>query len=165
MPSLTTALGLNTGATTSWAPAYLAFHFIFAYGVLSSRTPKQILGIDHQAAPREDLAKYGEDAVSSGKITRQQLDMLKRNEAAHANSVENFTLLVGAMAFATSAGVDRGVVNRAGLTYTIGRVVYALVYVLVSDSRWAQIRGVAWWVGNGSCLWLLREAWKSLNRA
>ena len=51
-------------------------------------------GIDNNFAPREDLAKHGEAAVKSGKITRQTLEGLKRREAAHMNSVENFPLFV-----------------------------------------------------------------------
>jgi hypothetical protein len=40
-------------------------------------------------SPRQDLDKYGEAAVRDGKITRTQLQMLQRNEAAYANAVEN----------------------------------------------------------------------------
>lgn len=171
MASLVNNLGLraasssSTFTTTNYGPAFLAFHFIFAYGVLSSRTLKQWYGIDHNASPREDLAKYGDAAVKSGKITQKQLNMLRRNESAHANAVENYAFFVGAMAFATFAGVDRGHVNRAGLTYTIARVAYSFVYILIDHDLWSQIRGMLWWVGNLSCLYLLRKSWEKLNGA
>ena len=55
---------------------------------------KQKLGIDHNVSPREDLNKYGEKAVQSGKITAAQLRMLRRMESAHANAVEHFPFFV-----------------------------------------------------------------------
>jgi len=168
MTSLATTLGLRAASlptltTPNHAPAFLCFHFLFAYGVLSSRTLKQIYGIDHNESPREDLAKYGDAAVKSGKITQKQLAMLRRNESAHANAVENYALLVGAMSFASLAGVEREYVNRAGLVYTVARVAYGFVYILVEHRTWSQIRGVTWWTGNLSCLWLLWKAWGKLN--
>lgn len=66
MSSLLTALGLRGASATTipnYAPAFVGFHFLYAYG-LSSRTLKQWYGIDHNASPREDLTKYGETAVA-----------------------------------------------------------------------------------------------------
>lgn len=171
MASFATNLGLRLPAalpaimTTNYGPAFLAFHFIFAYGVLSSRTLKQWYGIDHNASPREDLAKHGIAAVESGKITQAQLDMLRRNEAAHANAVENYSLFVGAITLATCAGVERVHINRAGLVYTLARIAYGIVYILIDHDLWSQIRGVLWWIGNLSCLYLLRRSWMRLNKA
>lgn len=167
MPPLLTTLGLHTTTPIppipNYAPAFLSFHFIWAYGVLSSRTLKQWYGIDHNESPRYDLDKYGADAVASGKITQKQLDMLRRNEAAHANAVENYALFVGAVGFASLAGVDRRLINRAGAVYTVARVAYGFLYILVEDRLWSQMRGVTWWIGNGSCLWLLWKAGRKLN--
>ena len=160
MASLLSNIGLGTA---NHAPAFLGFHFIFAYGVLSSRTLKQIWGIDHNEAPREDLAKYGAAAVKAGKLTERQLAMLRRNEAAHANSVENYTLLVAALSFATFAGVDPEAINRAGAIYTAARVAYGAVYILIEHRLWSQLRGITWWIGNVSCLWLLKKSWEKLN--
>ncbi|KAI0439124.1 hypothetical protein F4803DRAFT_63467 [Xylaria telfairii] len=169
MASLTTALGLRTAGTglsvANWAPGLLSWQFVFAYGLLSSRTLKQWYGIDHNASPREDLAKYGNAAVQSGKITQKQLNMLKRNESAHANSVENYTLFVAAMGFATFAGVEPHLINRAGLLYTVARFTYGAVYIFIDHDFWSQIRGLTWWTGNLSCLWLLYRAGAKLNRA
>ncbi|KAI0599559.1 hypothetical protein F4775DRAFT_550406 [Biscogniauxia sp. FL1348] len=167
MLSLATALGLRASPLSpdtlpNHAPGYLIFHFIFAYGLLSSRTLKQYYGIDHNAAPREDLDRYGEAAVRCGRLTRGQLAMLRRNEAAHANAVENYALFVAAVGFATVARVEREYVNRAALVYTAARVAYGAVYILVDHPLWSQIRGVTWWTGNLSCLWLLWRAWDRL---
>jgi len=138
------------------------FHFIWAYGVLSSRTLKQIYGIDHNESPRRDLAKYGDAAVKSGKITQKQLDMLYRTEAASANSIENYTLFVASVGFATLAGVNPLWVNRAATVYTVARIAYGVVYVVIDHPRWSQIRGVTWWIGNVSCFYLLWNAWEKL---
>lgn len=173
MSAAATAAGLGLGVASATAataaalpnraPAYLCFQFIFAYGLLSSRTLKQIWGLDHNVSPRYDLAKYGEEAVQAGRIQRWQLEMLQRNESAHANAVENFALFATAMGFATFAGVDRAVVNRAGLVYSVARVAYGLVYILVDHPRWSQLRGITWWIGNGTCLYLLYRASGRLN--
>ncbi|KAK0666771.1 hypothetical protein QBC41DRAFT_255406, partial [Cercophora samala] len=167
MASLGIALGLRAAPLAAtipnYAPFFLGFHFFFAYGVLSSRTLKQWYGIDHNESPRYDLAKYGDAAVASGKITQRQLDMLKRNESAHANAVENYAFFVGAVSLATIAGVDRILINRAGLTYTIARVAYGAVYILVDHPQWSQIRGITWWIGNLNCFYLLYKAGGKLN--
>ncbi|KAH8695657.1 hypothetical protein BGW36DRAFT_361335 [Talaromyces proteolyticus] len=94
--------------STTIIPNYgpdLMFHFLFAYGILSSRTLKRYYKIDHNVSPQEDLTKYGEAARRDGKLTRPQLELLRRNEAAHANAVENYTLLVAAIVLATGTGV------------------------------------------------------------
>ncbi|KAI1187526.1 hypothetical protein F5B17DRAFT_317379 [Nemania serpens] len=169
MASLAAALGLGAAGAglpaSNWAPGLLSWQFVFAYGLLSSRTLKQWYGIDHNASPREDLAKYGGEAVRSGKITQKQLAMLKRNESAHANSVENYSLFVAAMGFATFAGVEPHLINRAGLLYTTARLIYGFVYILIDDDVWSQLRGLTWWTGNLSCLWLLYRAGAKLNSA
>ncbi|KAJ9354842.1 hypothetical protein DTO027B9_4558 [Paecilomyces variotii] len=167
MSSSSTGLGLRAAGildsnTPNYGPAFLGFHFLFAYGVLSSRTLKQWYGIDHNESPREDLVKYGEDAVRTGKITRRQLDMLKRNEAAHANSVENFTLLVASVLYASHAGVPAYTINAACLSYTVARMIYGTVYILIDHPTWSQVRGITWWWGNLSCLFLLWKAGKRL---
>ena len=168
MSSLLTAIGLRApnsleSAIPNYGPFFLGFHFLWAYGVLSSRTLKQWYGIDHQESPREDLAKYGEAAIRDGKMTRNQLDMLKRNEAAHANSVENYSLLVGSLLFASYAGVPSQTINAAGLSYTVARIIYGAVYIFVGTPKWSWTRGVVWWCGNLSCLTLLYQAGKRLS--
>lgn len=90
--------------------------------MVSSRPLKQYYGLDHNVNPREDLSKYGQKAVESGKITQKQLNQLKRNEAAHANSVEHFPLFVGAIIWACVAGLPTSEINGSALAYTVARV-------------------------------------------
>jgi uncharacterized MAPEG superfamily protein len=168
MSSFLTNVGLRAArhvdsAIPNYGPVFLGFHFLWAYGVLSSRTLKQWYGIDHNESPRDDLAKHGEAAVREGKLTRKQLDQLKRIESAHANSVENYALLVGSVLFASHAGVPTQTINAAGLSYTLARICYAVIYILVDHPKWSQLRGMTWWWGNLSCFALLYHAGKSLG--
>ena len=93
---LSNNIGLNIAGTSFnglKGPAiFLAWNWFYAFGVLSSRTPKQLYGLDHQSSPRQDLNKFGTEAVRAGKITQKQLDQLHRFEAASANSTEGLTL-------------------------------------------------------------------------
>jgi len=92
--STSTFLGLSTSPLA--APAgFIAWNWVYAYCVLSSRTFKQSYGIDHNGNPRQDLDKYGAAAVKEGKMTQAQLDQIRRVEAASANSVDGFTFFVG----------------------------------------------------------------------
>ncbi|KAE8154648.1 hypothetical protein BDV25DRAFT_103363 [Aspergillus avenaceus] len=167
MASLLTAIGLNqpplTTGVPNYGPGFLIFHFLFAYAGLASRHLKQLHGIDHQVSPRQDLNKYGETAVRAGKMTRKQLDRIHRNEAAHANSVENYPLFVAAISMATYAGIPRTAINAAGLAYTVSRILYAANYILAERLWTSLLRPVFWWTGNLSCLYLLWEAGKALN--
>ncbi|KFY04406.1 hypothetical protein O988_00806 [Pseudogymnoascus sp. VKM F-3808] len=162
MSSLLSTLGLRA-PTVNYGPAFLGFHFYFAYGLLSSRTLKQFYGLDHNESPREDLVKYGDAAVRNGKITAAQLRMLRRNESAHANAVENFTLLVASILFASHAGVEAATINRAALSYTVARFCYAAAYILIEHRQWSQLRGVSWHWGNLSCIFLLWKAGQKLS--
>jgi len=167
MSSILTTLGLRASSPVFPPPVlthyYITFHFIFAYGVLSSRTWKQYYGIDHNVSPREDLTKYGQRAVESGKITQAQLNQMKRVEAASANSVEHFTLFVGSMIWAHVAGLKPEVINAAGLWYTLARVAYAAVYIFVDRVRLSQLRGILWWASNVICLRLFWQGGRALN--
>jgi uncharacterized MAPEG superfamily protein len=168
MATLATTLGLRAPALpnstiANYAPAWVTFHFFWAYVVLAPRHLKQIYGIDHQASPREDLAKYGDAAVKSGKISKKMLGMMKRNESAQLNSTENYILFVGATAFATVAGVEQELINRACLVYTLARFAYSAIYIFVDSPFWSLFRTVAWWGGNLSCLFLLRRAGQKFN--
>jgi len=168
MATLATTLGLRAPALPNstipnYAPAWVTFHFFWAYVALAPRHLKQWYGIDHQVSPREDLAKYGDAAVKSGKISQKTLGMMKRNESAQHNSTENYILFVGATAFATVAGIEPELINRAGLVYTLARFAYAAIYIFVDSPIWSLTRSLAWWVGNISCLFLLWRAGQKLN--
>lgn len=97
--SILTTLGLRD-APGAPAPNHgttlLVANFILAYALMSTRGSKVRHGLDHNVAPRDDLAKYGEAAVQAGKLDRRTLNRLKRREAAHANAVEGYPLLVAA---------------------------------------------------------------------
>ncbi|RFU27755.1 hypothetical protein B7463_g8576, partial [Scytalidium lignicola] len=129
---------------------------------MSSRTPKQYFKIDHNASPREDLAKYGEKMIADGKISRWTLNMLKRWESAHANAVENYTLFVAAVLLANHAGVPAGVINGLMASYTLARTLYAVAYICIDRDEFSQVRGLCWWWGNTSCMSLLWMAGKRL---
>ena len=91
--STTNYLGLQLPQSSLAAPAaFIAWNWFYAYGVLASRTFKQIYGIDNNANPRQDLNRYGADAIRAGKLTQAQLEQIQRVESASANSTEGFIL-------------------------------------------------------------------------
>ena len=135
------------------------------YAATSTRFITTNLGIDHNVNPREDLATHGPAAVKSGKITQQQLNRLKRLSAAHANAMEHFPFFVGAVLFATQAGLDAGLVNRYSLVYTVIRAAYALAYYYIEDHQKSFARSLLWWAGNVTCIRLFWFAGKAINAA
>jgi len=166
MSSIATALGLGSSRlhpVPCQAPYYAIFNFVMAYIVLSSRMLKGRYKIDHNVNPREDIARFGEKAVQDGKISRQQLNMVKRNEAAHANAMEHFPMFIGSALFAVVAKVPNESVNGACLAYSVARAVYAVAYVAVDNVKYSYIRSLAWWASNFSCFYLLWQSGKALN--
>lgn len=145
------------------APYYLVGHFIFAYAVLSTRGAKNYLKLDHNVNPRQDVTKYGQQAVTKGKLTQRQLNFLQRNEACHANSTEHYPVFAAAVLFATTTLVDVGKINYMCAIYTMSRVVYAVAYFAFESHGLSYIRSLAWWSGNFACLNLLWAAGKALN--
>ncbi|EXJ86425.1 hypothetical protein A1O3_03376 [Capronia epimyces CBS 606.96] len=155
-------LGLHTSSTTFAGPAaFLAWNWFYAYCVLASRTLKQWHGIDHNGNPRQDINKYGAAAIREGKLTQAQLEQIQRMEAASANSVEGYTFFAASVLLALVANVPRPTLTAACTTYTIARLVYGAVYVLIPHDLYSQLRGIAWWTGNTSCLFLLWKAARS----
>ncbi|KAJ9602468.1 hypothetical protein H2200_013011 [Cladophialophora chaetospira] len=152
MSSLLTTLGLRPnplGFTPNLAPYHVIAQFFFAFVFLSARSLKNSYKIDHNISPREDLTKYGEKYVQDGKLTRKQLNLLKRNEAAHANSMEHFPVFVGSVLFATVSAVKPEVINGVCLAYGVARLVYAAAYLLVDrDVRLSYVRSLSWWAGS-----------------
>lgn len=145
------------------------------------------LGLDHNSAPREDLAKYGEAAVQSGKISRGTLNRLKRQEAAHANAVEGFPLFIAASTstllltvvvfifFAPSVhqsdqtvllgiftGLPAETINGVGAWYSVSRVLFTISYALTESEGMSLLRSAFWISGNVGCIAGLLEAAKSL---
>lgn len=165
MSTLATALGLHAGqgmSTANYAPYHAMFNFIWAYILTSSRGLKIRYGIDHNVNPREDVARFGEKAVQDGKITRQQLNLLKRNEAAHANAMEHYPVFVGCILFATISKVPNETINRVCAIYSSARIVYTIAYLFVDRWKYSFVRSLAWWVSNFSCIYLFWQSGKTL---
>jgi uncharacterized MAPEG superfamily protein len=165
MSALATALGLHAGhgiPVANYAPYHAMFNFIWAHIITSSRALKLRYGLDHNVNPREDVARFGEKAVQDGKITRQQLNRLKRNEAAHANAIEHYPVFVACILFATVSKVPNETINRACAIYSIARIVHTIAYVSVDKWKHSWIRSLAWWISNFSCIYLFWQSGKTL---
>jgi hypothetical protein len=61
-----------------YAATAIISNFMLSYVILSTRYIKRRLKFDHNVNPRTDVAKYGEQMVRDGKITKRQLDRVKR---------------------------------------------------------------------------------------
>ncbi|KAL6242643.1 hypothetical protein RBB50_010289 [Rhinocladiella similis] len=154
---MATPLGLSPVTSFAVPAGFLAWNWLFAYVALSSRPWKQSVGIDHNGSPRQDLTKYAEAAIREGKMTRDQLDRIYRIEAASANSTDGFAFFATSVLFALVSGVPESALIKGCTAYTVARLVYGAVYVFVPHDIYSQLRGIAWWTGNFSCLYLL---WK-----
>lgn len=166
MATLAGALGLNSTSNPligNYAAHHAIFNFVLAYLALSPRTLKQKYRLDHNVSPRDDIARFGEKAVQDGKITREQLNMIKRNDAAHANSMEHYPFFVASILFATVAKVPNSSINRACTIYSVSRVLYGLAYIYVTKVKWSYLRSTAWWSSNICCLYLLWQSAKRLS--
>ncbi|KAJ6103460.1 hypothetical protein N7486_005887 [Penicillium sp. IBT 16267x] len=146
MSSILTTLGLRAAPgeqVPNHAATLLLANWVLAYGLMSTRLTERYYGIDNNTAPREDLTTFGEAAVKAGKLDRRTLNKLKRQEAAHANAVEGYSLFVAAILTAAYAGVPKETINAI--------------------DEIAQLpRSVAWWSGNISCITGLVLAAKKL---
>ncbi|KAH8599066.1 hypothetical protein B0O99DRAFT_34660 [Bisporella sp. PMI_857] len=166
-PSLSTTLGLRTlpaGAppVSSYAAGFLIANFVSAYLLLSSRTPKQYYGFDHNANPREDIAKYGEPLVAAGKLPRRTLERIKRLEAASANAIDHYPVFVAAVLLGAIAKVDAPKMNGLMALYTVARLGYAVAYVAIESDSTSRVRGYLFWTGNVACMGMLWLAGRKL---
>jgi uncharacterized MAPEG superfamily protein len=109
-------------------------------------------GLDHNVDPRQDLGARADAVVSKGKLSRRELDRLRRWQAAHENAMENFPAYVAAIISAYLAGVPYATLNGLSVWYTASRVVHTFVYVLVETESWSYVRSLCWWSGNISCM-------------
>lgn len=96
-------------------------------------------------------------------MTRSQLNMLKRNDASHHNTIEQFPLFFGSVLLGIAAKVPNEKINRACLIYTAARIVYHLLYLKVERGALAGLRSVVWWTGNLACLSLIWQCKDALN--
>ncbi|PKY00172.1 hypothetical protein P168DRAFT_322623 [Aspergillus campestris IBT 28561] len=166
MSSILSTLGLHAAASGAAPPnhavGYIVANWFFAYLATSARASKMWLGLDHNSAPREDLAKYGEAAVQSGKISRGTLNRLKRQEAAHANAVEGFPLFIAAMLLGIFAGLPTETINGIGAWYSVSRLLFTVSYALTESEGMSFLRSAFWFSGNIGCIAGLLEAAKTL---
>ncbi|KAB8227800.1 MAPEG family protein [Aspergillus alliaceus] len=154
MSTIWTVLGLHAAPgeqASNHAVAYLLASWFISFGVFSARGEKIKLRLDHNQAPREDLAKYGEAAVQSGKISRQTLNRLKRQEAIMANSAEHYPLFVAAILVALHAGVPNEIINRIGLWYAVSRLAFGFCYKYIESFKLSFLRSACWWSSNICC--------------
>lgn len=98
--------------------------------------------------------------VSEGKLSRRSLDMIKRWEGAHANGMENYTLLVAGVLLALHAGVDTVVLNDLMALYSVLRVGYLVSYLGIEKEELSLVRTLFWWSGNACCISMLVLAGK-----
>ncbi|RAK74942.1 uncharacterized protein BO72DRAFT_450224 [Aspergillus fijiensis CBS 313.89] len=163
--SLLTTLGLRatpSSPTPNHAAGYIIGNWFLAHGILNPRAAIRRLGQDHNNAPRENLLKYGEAAVQAGKITRGQLNRLKRREAAYENVIEGFPLFIAGVLLALHAGVPTEIINWIGLWFSVMRVAYATAAVAIESEPLNFVPSLLWWLGNVSCLTALMLAGKRL---
>ncbi|KAJ5533697.1 hypothetical protein N7494_010249 [Penicillium frequentans] len=95
-------------------------------------------------------------------LDRRTLNKLKRQEAAHVNAVEGFSLFVAAILTAAYAGVPSETINTIGVWYTLSRIAYSLCYTYIEKKSLSCLRSVTWWSGNISCITGLVLAAKKL---
>lgn len=162
MPSLSSLAGYGNPSENHLA-WYLIANALWSHTLSSSRALKFILKLDNHVSPRADLDKVGSRAVLEGKITQAQLDMVKRNDAAHANSMEHFPIFATAMVLAQVAGLPAQDVNFVGFVYTVLRLAFWANYVMSRTVGGAALRPVFWWGSNLVCLRLIWRAGVSLS--
>ncbi|KAJ3496961.1 hypothetical protein NLG97_g2268 [Lecanicillium saksenae] len=149
MSSFASFAGFGTAANPENHIAfYLIANALWAHTLSSSRALKFLLGIDNHVNPRAYLDKFGHRAVLEGKITQDQLDMVKRNESAHANSMEHYPIFATALVLAQVAGLPARDINFAGFAYTAFRLAFWLNYMLSKRMGQAALRPVFWWGSN-----------------
>lgn len=153
--------GPFAAAASDHTAAYLIINILWSHTLSSARGLKFLYRLDNHVSPREDTAKFGPRAVADGKITQAQLDRLKRNEAAHANSMEHYAVFATAMILAKIAGLPASQINFTGFAYTTLRLLFFTNYVLSSTVAGASLRPLFWWGSNIVCLRLIWLAGKT----
>ncbi len=165
MSSLSTLFGLSaTGDEPKFMISeYLIANILISHTLSSTRGLKWLWRIDNHVSPRTDLEKSGPRAVLEGRLAQSQLDMLRRNESAHANSMEHFPVFAAALILAKIVGLPAADMNYVGLTYTLTRVAFVANYLLSTTLLGASLRPVLWWTAHVACLKLIWRAGKAFN--
>lgn len=165
MPSLSALFGLSaaTGEPKLMLAEYLIANILVSHTLSSTRGLKWLWRIDNHVSPRTDLERSGPRAVLEGRLKQEQLDMLRRNESAHANSMEHFPVFATALILAKIAGLPAADINFVGFWYTVSRVGFVSNYVLSSTLLGASLRPVLWWTAHVLCLKLIWRAASTFN--
>ncbi|KAB8291618.1 hypothetical protein EYC80_006418 [Monilinia laxa] len=164
---MTTFIGFLTSplsATINHAVPYILTNWTLSYLVLAPRHWKQYYGFDHNESPRYDIEEYGERMVQEGKLTRRQLDRVKRVQSAQSNSIEHFGFFVGCILLAQQAGLPVETINKFGLFYNLARFGYGFAYTFMETKNTSVLRSIFWWWGNVCCIGILLKVGKALNR-
>lgn len=164
MHTLGLRASLSTG-TPNYAGYYLAWNFLWSYGILQPRFLKMHYDIDNNVMPRNDIETLGPEAVKSGKLTQSQLDLVRRNNATHENSVAHFPAFVGAILWGTMAGLSPVELNASALAYTLVRLGYSAAYLGIQSEQGSWLRTIFWWSGNIICIRLWWIGTKAANAA
>lgn len=141
----------------------MAWNFLWSFGIIQPRFLKIYYNIDRNVMPGDDIAELGPEAVKSGKLTQSQLDLVKRNNAAHENSVTHFPAFVGAILWGSFAGLSPVELNASALAYTLVRLGYTAAYLGIQMEKLSSLRTVFWWTGNIICIRLWWIGTKALN--
>ncbi|PYH45336.1 uncharacterized protein BP01DRAFT_296732, partial [Aspergillus saccharolyticus JOP 1030-1] len=163
--SLLTTLGLRTtpsSPTPNRIAIVILINWFLAHGVLNTRTARQQLRLDSSGVAWYDLLQHGEAAVRSGKMTRRQLERLKRRETAYTNVIEGFPLFLAGALLALFVQVPPEIINSFGIWFSILRVTYAAAYVLIESEGLRFVPSLLWWCGDTACFAALMIAGKRL---
>ncbi|TGO08653.1 hypothetical protein BTUL_0198g00150 [Botrytis tulipae] len=142
---------------------YILTNWTLSYLVLASRHWKQYYGFDHNESPRYDIQEYGERMMREGKLTKRQLDRIKRVQSASSNSIEHFAFFLGCIILAQQAGLPVQTINKFGLSYNLARIGYGFAYTFMETRNTSVLRTAFWWWGNVSCIGILLKAGRALN--
>ncbi|TVY40758.1 hypothetical protein LSUB1_G002050 [Lachnellula subtilissima] len=158
--SLPTLIGLRatTAPVPSLASTFLISNFIYAYVILSTRFIKRRYEFDHNDSPREDVASMGRE----GKLSAQQLAMVKRWEGAHTNAVEGYTVFVAGVLLGLHAGVPTQTLNGLMAIYSLARIGFGISYIAIQSKEKSWLRTLFWWTGNISCITMMVRAGKKI---
>ncbi|EPQ28019.1 uncharacterized protein PFL1_04346 [Pseudozyma flocculosa PF-1] len=155
---------LDRAAAWNYGPVSILAAFAGSHLILQHRLPKLFYGVDDNVYPRQDLhGDRAERHVATGKLTRAQLNRLRRWEAAHYNSVDHLPVFVGAVLSLQLAGVPNRLTNRVCAVYLAARAAYAGLYITVESEGLSWLRTLAWWTSNLTCIYAFVESAKRIN--
>ncbi|TGO50620.1 hypothetical protein BOTNAR_0386g00060 [Botryotinia narcissicola] len=101
--------------------------------------------------------------MKEGKLTKRQLDRIKRVQSASSNSIEHFAFFLGCIILAQQARHPVQTINKFGLSYNLARIGYGFAYTFMETRNTSVLRTAFWWWSNVSCIDILLKAGKALN--